>query len=431
VIDIKSPDPINGLVLPGAIAGGYIATQIDIIRSERVSKRVINTLKLKESPQLRQQWQDATEGRGVFDTWLSEVLQKNLDVLPSKESTVITVSYTAVDPNFAAAMSNAFIQAYLDTTIELRVEPARRFSSLFNDQLKTSRERLEQSQTKLSEYQRAHGLIASDERIDVETMRLSELSSQLVGIQSLSAESRSRQAQAGNSSAEVLNNPVVSGLKADMSRQEARLKELSARFGSQHPQVQELQASIAEMAARIDAETQKVTRSMGLNNTVNESREAQARASLEAQRAKLLQMKATRDEAAVLLRDVENSQRAYDMMQGRYSQTNLESTSDQTNVSILKMPTPPANASSPRVILNSVAAGFFGLLIGMGAAVARELSNRKLRTEEDLLATLGATFMGIMPVAPGAITSKKLPVGAALRLPRNSLRELAAPGKKS
>src|SRR5690606_11394619 len=126
------------------------------------------------------------------------------------------------------------IQAYLDTTIELRVEPAKRFATLFDEQLKGARERLEQAQGKLSAYQREKGLIASDERIDVENIRLSELSSQLVGLQSLTAESRSRQAQIGSSSTEVLNNPLVAGLKADLSRQEARLKELSSRLGPQH-----------------------------------------------------------------------------------------------------------------------------------------------------------------------------------------------------
>lgn len=33
VIDVKSPDPIAGMVLPGMISPGYMATQVDIINN--------------------------------------------------------------------------------------------------------------------------------------------------------------------------------------------------------------------------------------------------------------------------------------------------------------------------------------------------------------------------------------------------------------
>ena len=430
VIDVKSPDPLNGMVMPGGYAAAYIATQIDIIRSERVSKKVIDALRLRENPQLRQQWQDVTSGQGVFDTWLSEILQKKLDILPAKDSTVITIAYTAADPNFAAAMANAFIQGYLDTAIELRVEPAKRFTALFEEQSRLARARLEKAQAQLSEYQRQNGLVANDERLDIENARLAELSTQLVGMQALMAESSSRKAQAGTSSIEVLNNPVVAGLKADMSRQEARLKELNARLGSQHPQVIELQANINELQARIDSETQRVKQSVGINNSVNESRVGQVRAALDAQREKILKLKQTRDQASVLMADIENAQKAYDILQARYSQTALESRTDQGTVSILKVPTPPADASFPRVILFSVAALFFGFMLGVGGAVAREMSDRKLRSEDDVLATLDAPFMGVMPIATEANRDKKAPVGLTLRIgKRSAVPELMAPSK--
>ena len=59
------------------------------------------------------------------------------------------------------------------------------------------------------------------------------------------------------------------------------------------------------------------------------------RAALEAQRAKVLRMKAVRDEGLVLVRDVENAQRAYDAVLARFTQTSLESQTTQSNVNVL------------------------------------------------------------------------------------------------
>ena len=50
VVDVKSPDPIAGMVLPGMMAPSYMGTQIEVIQSERVARKVIAALRLDEIP---------------------------------------------------------------------------------------------------------------------------------------------------------------------------------------------------------------------------------------------------------------------------------------------------------------------------------------------------------------------------------------------
>lgn len=432
VIDIKSPDPINGMVVQGTIASGYIATQVNVIQSERVTRKVIKALRLDESQILRQQWQEDTDSGGDFETWLADILVRKLDVTPSRDASVIDITYTAADPKFAAAMASAYIQAYLDTTVELRVEPAKRFSAIFAEQIQQTRDKLDQAQKRLSDYQRDTGLVATDERLDVENARLADLTAQLVQVQALAAESGSRKAQVGANTVEVLNNPVISNLKALLAQQEARLKEVSAQLGSAHPQVVQLQANINELKAKIDAETLRVASSIGINNTVAQSREAQARVALEAQRERILKLKAQRDEATALQRDVDTAQRAYDALEARALQTSMESQATQTNVSLLRSPTPPALASFPKLWLNTLVSVFLGGMIGIGMAIFKELRHRRIRLSDDMAHFLGAPLMGVMPFAQEANPGKKSPVGSVLRLQRRSgLPELSAPTGKN
>ena len=233
VIDVK-PDPVALMATPGIALPSFMATQVDILASDRVALRVIKDLKLAENPQIRQQWQDDAQGVGSVEQWLIALLHKQLDVRPSRESNVIAIAYKSPDPRFAAALANAFAQAYIATTLELRVDPAQNFRKFFDVQTQGARDALEKAQSRLSAYQRQHGIIASDERLDVENARLNELSSQLTQLQAISAESSSRQAQAqgaqGDRLQEVLANPVVGGLKAEIARSEARLKELGCGF---------------------------------------------------------------------------------------------------------------------------------------------------------------------------------------------------------
>jgi polysaccharide biosynthesis transport protein len=400
VVDFK-PDPISAVMFGGMASPAFMATQVDIITSERVAQRVVRNLRLNESPQVRQQWLDDTGGEGTIEQWLSALFQRQLDVRPSRESSVINVSYRAPDPRFAAALANAFVQAYIQTAVELRVDPARQYSGFFDTRAKEARDTLEKAQSRLSAFQKANGIVATDERLDVENARLNELSSQLVMLQALASESASRQAQAnagqGERLSEVLNNPIVGQLKADINRGEARLQELNTRFGDNHPQVQETKANLAELRSRLDAETRKVTGSVGVTNTINRQREAEVRASLEAQRAKVLRMKSVRDEGLVILREVESAQLAYQQLQQRINQTNLESQTTLSNVNFLTQAEPPLDPSFPKIPLNVALSVFLGLLLATGTALLLEMMDRRVRNVDDVLASLDLPVIGILP----------------------------------
>lgn len=403
VVDFK-PDPVSAVVFGGMPSPAVMATQVDILNSERVALRVVRNLRLAESADVRAQWMDATGGEGTIEQWLIGLFKRNLAVQPSRESSVITVTYTAPDPRFAAGLANAFVEAYTQTSLELRVDPARQFSGFFDTQLKEHRDRLETAQSKLSAYQKQHGIIASDERLDVETQRLNELSSQYVALQAVAAGSLSRQAQAQGAAdqmQELLNNPLLNNLKAEIGRTEARLQELSSRLGDRHPQVIESRATLEALQKRFDAESRRVAGGVRVTSNIDSSRLAQARAAMDGQRERVLRMKAVRDEGMVLQRDVESAQRAYDNIQTRHAQSSLESQTTQSSVHTLTQAAPPVQPSSPNLLLNTALAVFLGSLLAVGTALLLELMDRRVRNADDVVTALELPVIGFMPKPGG------------------------------
>ncbi|WP_284620313.1 chain length determinant protein EpsF [Aquabacterium humicola] len=400
VVDPR-PDPVAGMAGGLMPSLAFIATQVDVIGSDRVAFRVIRNLKLADNPAIRQEFEDDADGQGSIEVWLANLFHKRLDVRPSRESNVIQVSYTAQDPRFAAGIANAFVQAYLETVLELRVDPARQYVGFFDTRSKEARAALEKAQAQLSAYQQKKGLIATDERLDVENARLNELSSQVVLLQALSAESSSRATQAqggaGERMQEVLNNSLIASLKADAARAEARLRELGARYGDKHPQLVEARANLGELRSRIAAETARVTAGVTVTNTINRSRESQVRAELEQQREKVLRMKAVRDEGQVLVREVENAQRSYDALLARLNQTSLESQTTQSNANVLTQAVAPNEHSSPRLALNTALAVCVGLMLALLTAVGLEFIDRRVRAPEDAGWAVEAPLLGVMP----------------------------------
>lgn len=398
VVDGK-PDPVSSMLYGGGPSPAYLATQINVLESERVAARVVQTLKLAEAPLMRQRWLEATDGKGDIVVWIGNLLQQSLDVTPTKDSNVIAVSFESSEPGFAAAIANAFVQAYIDTTVEMRTDPAKQYSTFFDARSKQARERLEAAQTKLSTLQKEKGL-PSNERLDIESARLQELSSQLVALQALAVESHSRRSQASASpdvAGDVINNPLVAGLRADLLRQETQLQELNQRLGPANPQVVELNTRIAAIRNKIAAESRRISTSVDLSSRTNDTRVAEVRSALEAQREKLVKMREARDEAAVLEREVASAQAAFDQIQTRLTATSIESQANISSLYVLSRAAEPVKPSSPKVLRNIAIAIAIGLMLAVAAALARELFDRRIRTIDDLVARLGLPVVGALP----------------------------------
>jgi len=442
LVDVKTPDPIAGIVFPGMASPSYMATQVDVIQSDRVSQHVVRALRLDESEPMREKWREGTKGVGNFQIWLADVLRKSLDVKPSRESNVITVAYKSADPKFATALANAYAQAYIDVSLELRVEPAKQYGRFFDERAKQLRAKVEAARAKVSAFQKDKGLVGADERFDVESARLNELSTQYVSLQAVSAESSGRQAQVRNSSEQlqdVITNPVIGTLKSDLSRQESRLKELRERLGDNHPNVREAQAALDETTLRLAAETARVSGGVGVTNAINQSRLDKVRASLDAQRLKVLKLKDSRDGLSVLVSDLDSAQRAYDAVIARSNQTELESRTTQTNVYVLNPASEPLLPASPRVTLNMLLALFIGTLLAVGTAMLLELFDRRVRSAGEVVQLLDIPLLGILSRRPrgklfgkkeaAALTSSAAPVAAsepALPSPALALTEACA-----
>jgi polysaccharide biosynthesis transport protein len=431
VVDQTRPDPVSGTTYTGNPSPAFMATQVDVLKSDRVAFSVMRKLGLAQNPEMQALWQSANLGEGSFDTWLAERLVSALDVKPSRESNVISVSYKHADPAKAASIANLFVQSYLDVDLALRVDPAKQYSSFFEGRAKELRANLERAQAKLSAYQREKGVVVATEgQLDVENARLNELSSQLVAVQAVAAESGSRQQYAqssGDGLQEVVNNPNLAGLRSDIARAEGKLQEMSSRMGDNHPHLIEARANVASLRARLAAETRRVTGTLGVSNSINRQREAEIRSALETQRARVARMRTAREEGSVLVREIDAAQRAYDAVLARWNQTSIESHATQSNSYVLAPAVAPFAPSSPKMLRNLVLAVVVGTILAIAAAILLEYVDRRIRTDEEISDVLGLPLLGTLPRpgGKGRFVGRRVPLVTSSGM----FRRLPAPSK--
>jgi chain length determinant protein EpsF len=366
---------------------------------------VVDKLKLAESAQARELWQDNTDGKGSIRHWLADQLGANLTVKPSPDSRVVSLTFRGSEPRFAAAVANAFAEAYVDTNLELSVGPARRDASWLDAQLEPLRQRLEAAQARLSAFQREQGIFANDERLDLETERLNGLSAQLIQAQTQVHDAQSRQAElerlakhGGNveSLREFAADSYVQNIKVDLVRREAELVQLTQQFGANHPQRQRAEAEVESLRAKLATGLRRMANSVASEADIARSRLQALEQDVAAQRSKVLQLKEARDQMPALEREVMSAQAAYDGAASRYNESQLRSREPDANVTVLTAAVEPSHRSSPKPLLNLIIGVFLGAFLGAGAALLLELLQPRARSPRMIEGWLKLPVLGVL-----------------------------------
>ena len=405
LVDFK-PDPILGVMAPGLVQPGFMATQAEMLTSENVASRVVKKLNLDQAPAAVEQWREATEGKTPIDRYLASMLVRGLAVEPSRGSNFINITYTAQDPKMAAAVANAFAQSYLDMSVDLRVQPAKQYAAWFEEQSKILRSDLESAQAKLSKYQQEKGI--TDERLEQETARLNILVQQLATVQA----GGSIGAPTVDPTGDGANSGAVQAIKMQLAAAQSKLIEISNVVGSNHPQRIALESQIADIKQQLAAEMRRASGGVAAIRSANVRKVSELQALVEQQKSRVLALRSARDDIQVLVKDVENAQRSYDTARSRLSQLNLESQSNQANVQIMSPAIEPAGASLKQVFKGIGVALLAGLAVGVAAVLGLELVDRRVRSPDDLLAIEGIPVLGVLhPAGSKAPVFRNLAVG--------------------
>ncbi len=306
-------DPALGALAPALAAPNYMATQIEIIRSERVASRAVKILGVERSAAAVAQWREATNAKIPLERYFAGVLSRGLGAEPLRGSNVINLSFSGSDPTFVQAAANAFAQAYMDVSVELRVAPARQSATFLDEQGKAMRANLEQAQggpgCRSSSKPRA-----SSSATNVSTRKTPAIcrSSRNSPTRRPSA-SRLRRGSAtpaaSTSSPDVLSSGAIQGLKAQIAAAETRLTEISGIVGKNHPTRIQLEAQIGELKSQLAAETRRVAGGTSLTSRGSTQKVAgvAGRWSMR-RRSNCCRCAPIRDQIAVYQRDVDAAQ---------------------------------------------------------------------------------------------------------------------------
>lgn len=403
VVNSQYANPVTGMQMQGMLIPAYLNTQSAILTNRTTALQVVDALRLADDPFWKSQYAAVaaklTPGTGSLREWIAQSLLSKFKVNASDRDNIISMSFSAGQPDQAARVANAFLDAYLQANLALRTQPAERTAQWYAAQLKAQQAEAEQAQAKLVAYQKQHGVILTEQDPQA-AAPLQALAAQQAAAAAVNFADRSRAQVAADHNAEIMRDPVVQSLKTSLAQAQAKLSQLAQTEGPNNPQYIAAQAEAASLQSRLAQQIATMQRTVQSTAQASRQSVADMQAAVRAQQQRLVGDNILKAEGQFLVQQADNAQKLYDATLRSYQQSQMLSKSDQTDITVLSRAVPPLSPSGPRALVTVAAGGLLGLILGMSVALLIEQLRRKVRSVQEVIDLTGAPLLGTVQLRP-------------------------------
>lgn len=398
----------------------FLNTQLDILKSRALAERVTRRLNLGADERFF-----AAMGVPPLEPKVSArdrtemaigLVRGGLSVDLPRDTRIAELSFTAIDPAYAAKLANAFADEFIQSNLQRRYDSSAYARTFVAQQMEDARIRLENSERELNAYARQAGLIRSrvssagngngsgDSDGGAQSITISSLgqineAANKAKADLAQAETRWRTESAVPlmQSQAVLGNGTIQTLLTQKAGLEAQLQAQKTKYLPDHPSVRGLEAQLASVNAQIRSVAEGLRK--GIYSDYVAAREAEAQ--LRSQVAQLQGASMSEQDRSVryntLAREADTNRQLYDGLLQRYRELNAAAGISSSNISIIDNAQPPSVPSSPKLMRNIAIA----LILGVGLAIAivflRDQLDDRVRMPEDVEAKVQLPLLGVIP----------------------------------
>jgi polysaccharide biosynthesis transport protein len=401
----------------------YYQTQVEIIKSRELTRKVVERLKLTEHPDYdpRQNKNDGVKAWLPMNWFKSkdpisdeQVLRSvigsfssDLQVQPVRNSQLVQISFTSPDKELAAKVPNTLADIYIENDLEAKVKMTQKASAWLTSQMGELRTKLEGSERSLQDYRERERIVdAKGVALSGAAKALEEASSGLVSARSKRAEAESlynqvqaaRQGKAGglDSIPAVLRHPTVQKMKEIEAEAEKKLADASKRYGPEHPRMLQANAELASARDNSKRQIEIVASGVAKEYEVARANEQAIAGALGQSKAEIQGINRKEFQLGVLEREAQANRQLYDMFLNRFKETNISADLQSTVARVVDPAVVASGAYAPKKSQIVSIAAAVALIIGMMLSLLLDRINNTINTAGEVEARLGVPMLGYL-----------------------------------
>jgi capsular exopolysaccharide synthesis family protein len=419
---------IEEIYSSGLIQREYYQTQVEILKSEELARKVVQKLNLTTHPDfdVRQTspnlW-NRIMGTAVADPSLvseAEVLKRaigrfrnGLQVQLVRNSQLVQISFATFDRDLSAKVPNTLAETYIESDLDSRMAMTQKAAEWLRERMGELRSKVDASERSLQDYRERERIV------DAKGLAMSGASKQLEALSASLVEARQKRAEAegalalvgqirsGRSQASydsvpvVLRSPIVQQMKFAEAEAERRLSDASKRYGPEHPKL--IQAKAELEAARDNTRRQAEIVVGGLTKDLDQARanESAVERALAQSKSDIQGLNRKEFQLGILEREVQQNRNLYDMFVNRLKETSATGDLQTTIARVVDPATLPSLPFAPDRKQIVLIAAVVTLVVAALMALLLDRLTNALNSTADVEGRLGVPALGVLQKIKG------------------------------
>ena len=408
-----------------AMGGGnreYYQTQVEIIKSRELARKVVERLKLTTHPEYdpRQASNDGVKAWLPMNWFKSdaplieEQIQKSvirafssdLQVQPVRNSQLVQISFTSHDKELAAKVPNTLADVFIENDLESKVKMTQKASAWLTGQMGELRTKLEGSERSLQDYRERERIVdVKGVALSGAAKALEEATSGLVSARTKRAEAESlynqvQAARVGKASVDsipaVLRHPTVQRMREIEAEAEKKLADASKRYGPEHPRMVQANSDLASARDNTKRQMETVMAGVAKEYEIARANELAIAGALGQSKSEIQGINRKEFQLGVLEREAQANRQLYDMFLNRFKETNISADLQSTVARVVDPSIVPGSAYAPKKSQIVSIAAAVALIIGMMLSLLLDRINNTVNTAGEVEARLGVPMLGYL-----------------------------------
>lgn len=387
--ELRAPDSVK-------IDDAEVASQVEVVRSRDLLKRVANDLQLARNAEFN----GAVARKGLLGSLgallgltgngrMSEeervisTLEERTRIYQIAKTRLIAIEMLSADPKLSADIANGIAQAYIEGNRTSGLRQASDATEWIGGNIEEVRKAAEDAQAALERYRAEAGLLPGQNNMTLSSQQIAELNSQLTQARTQRSESATRAKLIREmlkdgiieAAPDVLNSSNMQQLFQQQLRIEREIAERSATDLEAHPRMRQLRSALKSVKQRIQGEGAKVVRSLESEAQVAAAREMALAESLKQLTDQQAASSAAQARLSVLERESESKRGAYENLLDRLNDASMRTTrlAVPALASLNARAVPTGVPASPKKLSITILTMVGALLAGLVWVITREL----------------------------------------------------------
>ncbi|MGE4244638.1 MAG: Wzz/FepE/Etk N-terminal domain-containing protein [Parvibaculaceae bacterium] len=374
-----------------------IASQVQVLRSRDLAKRVIGDLQLEKLPEFDPLSKGLSQLKRVMillglreDPRKQTPEQRALTAFSQKvkayqvaESRVIEIEGTSRDPQTAADVANSLAEVYVVSTREAQSDTTARAREWLSEQIETLRKKVIESEDAVESFRTQSGLLKGP-TATLSSQELGELNTQITLAESAKSEAQAKvkairdvltSTGAVDSSSAVLSSPLIQRLREQQVLVRRNVAELSATYLDNHPRLIAAKRELDDLNRQIRSEALKVVAGLEQEAKIAAGREASLRESLASLKTRVGESNVDEVKLRALEREATANRNLLESFLDKFSDASArqEVLAQPGIARIISRADPPTEPSFPKSVPIILLASLGGFTIGLGLAFMAEV----------------------------------------------------------